>query len=92
MTIDWHWQVTTDVDMGVDDVNMGFVLDLVYPDIHLVYNLTYMGIDSIWSPGRTLQIDFDSIENIFFQIFLFFLFFQISKLLLRVITAMPMPI
>ena len=71
MTIDWHWQVTTDVDMGVDDVDMGFVLGLVYLDIHLVYNLTYMGIDSIWSfvsiwsPGRNLQIDFYSIENIF---------------------------
>jgi hypothetical protein len=32
------------VDIGVD-----LVLDLVYLDIHLVYNLTYLGIDSIWS-------------------------------------------
>ncbi len=100
LAIDWHWHVTTDVNVWVDDddVDIDFVLGLVYPDIHLVYNLTYMGIDSIWSfvsiwsPGRTLQINFDSIENIFFQIFLFFFILQISKLLLRVKTAMPMPI
>jgi hypothetical protein len=43
------------VDVGVDLVGKGFGLVL---DIHLVYNLTYGGLDSIWSPGFTLQINF----------------------------------
>jgi hypothetical protein len=36
------------VDVGVD---IDLVLALVYLDIHLVINLTYGGLDSIWSPG-----------------------------------------
>jgi hypothetical protein len=38
------------VDIVVDHVDLGFGLVL---DIHLMYNLTYMGLDSIWSPGLT---------------------------------------
>ena len=77
LAIDWHWQVIT-LDVGVDLV----------VDVHLVYNLTYLGPDSIWSPTLlTLQIDFDSIENIFLQnIFLFSKFknfFKISDHLMR---------
>jgi hypothetical protein len=44
------------VDIVVDHVDQGFglVLDLVcLNDIHLMYNLTYVGLDSIWSPGLT---------------------------------------
>ncbi len=88
LAIDWHWHVTTDVDVGVDDddVDIDLVLALVYLDVHLVYNLTYVGLDYIWSPGFTLQInfslftkllfpgltlqvDFDSIKNVFLQKF-----------------------
>ncbi len=69
------------MDVGVD---IDLVLAHVYLDVHLVYNLTYVGLDSIWSPGFTLQIDFDSIQNIFFQIFFFI--FQNSKLFQLVIT------
>ena len=74
LAIDWHWHVTTNVDVGVDDddVDIDLVLAHVYLDVHLVYNLTYVGLDSIWSPGFTLQVDFDSIQNIFFQMFLNF--------------------
>ena len=74
LAIDWHWHVTTDLDVGVDDddVDIDLVLAHVYLDVHLVFNLTYVGLDSIWSPGFTLQVDFDSIQNIFFQMFLNF--------------------
>jgi hypothetical protein len=37
--------------MDVDETGFGLVLALVYLDIHLVINLTYGGLDSIWSPG-----------------------------------------
>jgi hypothetical protein len=49
------------VDVGVDDddVDIDLVLALVYLDVHLVYNLTYInsiwGLDSIGSPGLTLR-------------------------------------
>jgi hypothetical protein len=43
------------VDVGVDDVDIDLVLALVYLDVHLVYNLTYVGLDSIGSPGLTLR-------------------------------------
>ena len=59
LAIDWHWRVTTDVDVGVDDDDVDIGLALVYLDIHLVYNLTYInsiwGLDSIGSPGLTLR-------------------------------------
>jgi hypothetical protein len=42
-----------------NDVDIDLVLALVYLDIHLVYNLTYInsiwGLDSIGSPGLTLR-------------------------------------
>jgi hypothetical protein len=41
------------VDVGVDDDDVDIGLALVYLDIHLVYNLTYGGLGSIWSPGLT---------------------------------------
>jgi hypothetical protein len=34
-----------------DDVDIDLVLGLVCPDIHLVYNLTYLSFDSIWKFG-----------------------------------------
>jgi hypothetical protein len=45
------------VDVGVDDddVDIDLVLGLVYLDIHLVITLNYGGLDSIGSPGLTLQ-------------------------------------
>ncbi len=72
LTIDWHWHVTTDVDVGVDDddVDIDLVLALVYLDIHLVYNLTYGDINSIWSfvsIGNEPRPYVASIENIFLQ-------------------------
>jgi hypothetical protein len=56
------------VDVGVDDddVDIDLVLALVYLDVHLVYNLTYINsiwsFDSIWSPALR---SFD--KNIFLQ-------------------------
>jgi hypothetical protein len=39
------------MDVMVDLVDLGFglVLNLVYRNIYLVYNLTYLGFDSVWS-------------------------------------------
>jgi hypothetical protein len=41
------------VEVGVGDDDVDLVLGLVCLDIHLVINLTYGGLDSIWSPGLT---------------------------------------
>jgi hypothetical protein len=40
-----------DIGVGDDEVDIDLVLALVCRDIHLVINLTYGGLDSIWSPG-----------------------------------------
>ncbi len=55
--------------MDVDETGFGLVLALVYLDVlDLEYNLTYLSLDSIGSPAlRTLQIELDSIENVFLQ-------------------------
>jgi hypothetical protein len=62
------------VDVGVD-VDMGFGLGLVYLDIHLVYNLTYLGIHSIRSFVPALLF-FRLDRKYFFKIFFSFTNFK----------------
>jgi hypothetical protein len=76
------------VDVGDDDVDIDLVLALVYLDIHLVYNLTYGDINSIWSfvsIGNEPRPYVASIEIFSYKIFFLFKFksFQISDHLMQ---------